>query len=160
MTGIVERVRNAISPTRHIHHTTASGAETARNSVSTSADVAEDRGRSAHQQAYTTGRGGAGNIKSGVPADPNELSNEEDRVAQEQRSRRVLSPRSHGRGGAGNIRSPSRDPAERAQQEEQLRKLDEEDRRIEEAYDERTKHSAHSTGRGGAGNIYSSHNGL
>lgn len=67
----------------------------------------EDRGRSTH--AFTTGRGGVGNmVKSGKPSDPDELTAEEDRIAHEQRSKRVLSPRSYGRGGAGNIRSPSR----------------------------------------------------
>lgn len=155
MTGFVAKVRNAISPSRHYNSHSPPVIDTSRSPTSTCRDLSEDRGRTAHQQIFTTGRGGAGNlVKSGVPIDPNELSIEEDLVTNEERNKRVLSPRSHGRGGAGNIRSPSRDASQRAEQAEKLKQLDEEDRRIEEAYDERTKNSAHSTGRGGAGNIH------
>lgn len=155
MTGFVAKVRNAISPSRHYNSHSAPAIDTSRSPTSTCRDLPEERGRTTHQHIFTTGRGGAGNlVKSGIPTDPNELTFEEDLVTNEERSKRVLSPRSHGRGGAGNIRSPSRDASQRAEQAEKLKQLDEEDRRIEEAYDERTKNSAHSTGRGGAGNIH------
>ncbi|KAH9822296.1 hypothetical protein DFH28DRAFT_1119231 [Melampsora americana] len=155
MTGFVARVRNAISPSRHYNSHSEPTLDTSHSPTSTCRDLPEERGRKNHQQIFTTGRGGAGNlVRSGTAIDPNELSIEEGLVTHEERSKRVLSPRSHGRGGAGNIRSPSRDASQRAEEAEKLKRLDEEDRRIEEAYDERTKNSAHSTGRGGAGNIH------
>ncbi|KAL7415123.1 hypothetical protein BDY24DRAFT_383779 [Mrakia frigida] len=114
----------------------------------------KERERSQSRGRVSTGRGGAGNIRT-ASQDPS-LSVDDGVTIPVERGRHVHSPSpsrvTHaGRGGAGNVRSPSRDPADhqRTLEEDVLEAQLIRERRAREAG------APHSTGLGGYGNISS-----
>ncbi|CED83533.1 Protein of unknown function DUF3602 [Phaffia rhodozyma] len=112
------------------------------------------RGRSDHM--ISTGRGGAGNMRSSSQSKDRSGAGDDTLIYQSERGRSPHLPsvervQHSGRGGAGNIRSPSRDPKERERElsEQAYETQVIEARRREEAG------RIHSAGRGGAGNMRS-----
>ncbi|KAL7410358.1 hypothetical protein BDY24DRAFT_418089 [Mrakia frigida] len=111
----------------------------------------EDRSRSrGREPMVSTGRGGAGNLRSlsqtGLRDSSNETSVERGRHVE---VRPTNTPTHSGRGGSGNVRSPSRDPADRARtiEEDALEAQLVRERRAADAGRIR------SSGRGGQGNF-------
>ncbi|PLW39104.1 hypothetical protein PCANC_09480 [Puccinia coronata f. sp. avenae] len=115
------------------------------------------RGRSPDRKngfTASTGRGGAGNMVSSKSRDRAALNDQQEQQATDRVMKKMPDlPRSHGRGGAGNIRSPSRDIKKRAEEQTQIRKLEQEEKEIEALYDDQHKLDPVHVGRGGAGNM-------
>jgi len=113
--------------------------------------TAADRSLSRGREVYSSGRGGAGNIRQPSasrtrPEDgPDDFSTSRGREPAPAQSPRSFST---GRGGVGNIRSPSRD----VQSPLTAPELKEEER-IVRVHVAAIKDAPHSSGRGGAGNI-------
>jgi len=110
-----------------------------------------DRSLSRGREVYSSGRGGAGNIRQssasrGRPEDgPDDFSRSRGREPAPAESPRSFSI---GRGGVGNIRSPSRDVRGPLTTPDLM-----EDERVVRAHVAASQDAPHSSGRGGAGNI-------
>ncbi|RDB28005.1 hypothetical protein Hypma_002242 [Hypsizygus marmoreus] len=113
----------------------------------------EDRSQSRGREVYSSGRGGAGNIRSSVSREPRPTDGPDDFSVARGREPMPAQTRSFsiGRGGAGNIRSPSRDKANKSTLPTTPDLTEEE--QIIRAHVQGTQESPLSTGRGGIGNI-------
>ncbi|KAI0055366.1 hypothetical protein BV25DRAFT_1833215 [Artomyces pyxidatus] len=109
----------------------------------------KDRSTSRGRDLHSTGRGGAGNIRSAsrdpVGPGPEDVSDTRGREPVSARDPTLL--QSTGRGGAGNIRSPSRGAKSPERPEHEY------DRELIATIDQANDTGVHSSGRGGLGNI-------
>ncbi|KAH8919420.1 hypothetical protein BT69DRAFT_1353157 [Atractiella rhizophila] len=137
MSGIVDKVRDAISPSRKGDR---EGRDVGGDHES------ERRGRATHPT--TSGRGGAGNFVERSLSPRTATKSEEELKKEREKSGSRSRSRGFGVGGAGNFKkNVSGNPELDAVEEE---------KKVKEVYEqaEREKHLASSTGRGGAGNLH------
>jgi len=109
----------------------------------------KDRSASRGREAFSTGRGGIGNIRQGSQSRDARPDSGPDDFSVTRGREPISNPKnlySTGRGGAGNIRSPSREVGAGP-------KIDEEEQAVIDGYVASKEGAPISTGRGGLGNI-------